>query len=241
MEEIICPHCGVAQKIDPNQKTAFCSFCGSSLTEVLKDLQEDQKAQLIDKMATNIPKPQSNHKKSHNSSHLPFSDNQQIPSLPRVSHKSKFTDQIRSTGPPSFQATIDETTFPSKQKNARLEFPQLEKNIVIPSNLQIYHFGRNILIPLVSPKKFDVEWLNSISRVRKQSNNSIRQHFKIFRTNDGKYFIEDQLSRWGTWVNREQIKNRGKFPLKDGDRIELMLSKPNIKQIFPFVIIFRLT
>ena len=96
-----------------------------------------------------------------------------------------------------------------------------------------------MIIPLVNPNKFDIEWLNSISRVRKESSGQIKQHLLITRLQNGTYYIEDNQSRWGTWVNRQQIKGKGKIQIQNGDRIELMLSKPNVKQIFPFVIMFR--
>ncbi|MHA1612713.1 MAG: FHA domain-containing protein, partial [Promethearchaeota archaeon] len=122
---------------------------------------------------------------------------------------------------------------------ALLVFPQIQKSIQIQSNQNDFYFGRNSILPLVSPQDYDTEWLNSISRVRKDNNNRIvHQHFRLQKDSSGNYSIEDSRSRWGTWVNRQQIKGRGAILLANGDKIELMLSKPNTKQIVPFEIMF---
>jgi hypothetical protein len=233
MEKIplICPHCGTGQNIDPNKERAFCSFCGSSITEVLKDLKKDEQ----DKRTQPSPSP----------SHIPFSGQQSIPSLPRSINLSKKPSPLFQPSHKNspFQSPVEQTTFPQQQNQqpsaAKLKFPQIHNELRIPYIPAIFHFGRNLIIPLASPDRFDVSWLNSISRVRKQNNMVIHQHFTIMRGNNGKYYIEDNKSRWGTWLNRNQIKNLGKKELKNGDKIELMLSKPDVKQIIPFVILFE--
>ena len=227
LTQIICPHCGTSQQIDSNKDRAFCTFCGSSITEVLKDLNNDDQ----NKRTQPSPSP----------GHLPFSGQQSIPSLPRSVNLSKKPNplfQPQKNIP--FQSPVTQTTFPNQQpSSAKLKFAQINQEIRIPYIPAIFHFGRNLIIPLVSSDKFDISWLNSISRVRKQNNRVIHQHFTIMRGSNGKYYIEDNASRWGTWVNRNQIKNLGKKELNNGDKIELMLSKPNIKQVIPFVIIFE--
>ena len=125
----------------------------------------------------------------------------------------------------------------ASKKEAFLYFPQINQKVIIPTNSSIFHFGRNTILPLVNPNEFDIEWLNSISRIRKQNQQILKDHFKIIR-DKGAFFIEDTQSRWGTWLNRQQIKGKGMVRLKNGDKIELMLSKPSIKNVFPFVIKF---
>ena len=230
--DINCPHCGTTQITElTTSKNAFCSFCGSSLLGVLDDIRKNQHQSLGNRENVGI---------SNNSAGLPFSSPENVPSLPRAQFNQ--TDPFQTSNSSQhvpFQTIIEQTSFPTKQFKATLTFSQLNKSINLPINDPVFHFGRNLILPIVDKTKFDVVWLNTISRIRKQNHQVVHQHFTITRTNDGRYFIEDKLSRWGTWLNRNQIKNKGKTQLHNGDRIELMLSKPNVKQVFPFVIIFE--
>ncbi len=122
---------------------------------------------------------------------------------------------------------------------AFLDMPQIKQKILIPPHNKEFHFGRNNVLGLIGPsQEYDLEWLNSISRVQKGKNNKfVRQHFFITKENN-QFYIEDKQSSWGTWVNGRQIKGLGKIPLKNGDKIELKLGKPGVDQIIPFVLHF---
>ena len=115
-----------------------------------------------------------------------------------------------------------------------------DQKILIPAKNTEFYFGRNIILSLIGPsQKYDLEWLNSISRVQKdQRNNVIREHFIIYKDRYGAYYIEDRGSSWGTWVDGRQIKGLGKVQLRGGAKIELKLAKPGVDQIVPFIIQF---
>ena len=217
--EIVCPFCGSTKKVSANDTSIICNFCGSSLKDIAKEFltqaEEEKKQQ-------NVKPPVY----------------QNIPSFP-ISQKLQKS-QLKSSQPRQFPFRFrTKPKKPTPSKEAFLYFPQLNQKVIIPSNASIFHFGRNIILPLVNSNEFDVEWLNSISRIRKQNQKVYKYHFKIKRDKKGLYFIEDTESRWGTWLNRTQIKGKGKKSLGNGDKIELMLSKPNIKNVVPFVIKFN--
>jgi len=217
--EIVCPHCGSTKKITANDVSITCDFCGSSLKDIAKEFlthaEEEKKQQ-------NVKPPVY----------------QNMPSFP-ISQKLQKS-QLKSSQPRQFPFRFKaKPRRPTPSKETFLYFPQINQKVIFPSKASIFHFGRNIILPLVNPNDFDVEWLNSISRIRKQNHQIYKYHFKITRDKKRKYFIEDTESRWGTWLNRKQIKGKGRIPMKNGDKIELMLSKPNIKNVFPFVIKFN--
>ena len=128
---------------------------------------------------------------------------------------------------------------PQSSGQAHLHFAQFNISIAVPVNTPEFHFGRNLLFPLVDSQKYDVDFLNAISRIKFDPQNRIvGEHFIIWRDKRGNYFIEDNNSKWGTWVNKQQIKGRGKVPLKKNDAIELMLAKQNSRTVFPLLINF---
>ncbi len=216
--EIVCPHCGSTKKISSRDKLINCDFCGSSLSDIAKEFLINAEEE---KKGPNVIPPVY----------------QNIPSFP-ISQKLQKS-QSKGTQPRQFPFRFgNKPKRTTSSKEVFLYFPQINQKVIIPSNTSIFHFGRNTILPLVNPNEFDVEWLNSISRVRKQNHQIFKYHFIIIRDRKGLFFIEDKESRWGTWLNRSQIKGKGKIALKNGDKIELMLSKPNIKNVFPFVIKF---
>lgn len=232
---ISCPYCGKRMDISLSRtkaKDVICELCGSPLAEEALDAIKNYKP------------PSRTNTKSTNSvqatSSSTFPTNDETPSFPSpISAPESATIQpIRN-----FPFQVGESRSPMKTSvsanEAILIFPQINQKIKIPTNSSFFHFGRNVILPLVSPSQFDVEWLNSISRVQKQHSRVIKEHFKIRHDTAGKYYLEDNQSRWGTWINRQQIKNKGEIPLMNGDKIELMLSKPNTKKVFPFEIIFQ--
>ena len=217
--EIVCPFCGSTKKVLSNDSKINCDFCGSSLSDIAKEFlshaEEEKKQQYV--------KP-------------PVYQN--IPSFP-ISQKLQRS-QLKSSQPRQFPFRFRaKPKGPTSSKDVFIYFPQINQKVLIPTNASIFHFGRNTILPLVNPNDFDVEWLNSISRVRKQNHQIYKYHFKIIRDKKGLFYIEDKESRWGTWLNRQQIKGKGKKKLVNEDKIELMLSKPNIKNVFPFVIKFN--
>ena len=219
MSEIVCPHCGSTKKVLTQNKIINCDFCGSSLSDIAKEFlynaEEEKKQQKVTPPVY-----------------------QNMPSFP-ISQKLQKS-QLKSAQPRQFPFRFrNKPSDPTPSKEAFLYFPQINQKVIIPSNESIFHFGRNTILPLVNPNEFDVEWLNSISRVRKQDHQINKYHFLIKRDKKGLFSIEDTESRWGTWLNRQQIKGKGNNSLRNGDKIELMLSKPNIKNVFPFVIKFN--
>lgn len=50
-----------------------------------------------------------------------------------------------------------------------------------------------------------------------------REHIRIFRGEDGNYYLEDLDSKNGTWVNGKQVK-AAIVPLRDGDEIQIALA-----------------
>jgi hypothetical protein len=211
----------------------LCELCGSDITDVLKEVSATINAPSVPIQPT-IPAPVSQNRQNS----LP--DYQNMPAFP-ISAILKQTHPRLSPNRP----TVDGQTSmpgiqPSPGSGAMLQFPQLKQKILIPNNVSEFYFGRNAILPLVNPAEYDVEWLNSISRVQKDPQyRVVKQHFTITRDQSGNYFIEDSQSAWGTWVNRQQIKNKGKVQLRNGDKIELMLSKPMVQTIFPLVILFQ--
>lgn len=215
----------------PSQKSdVICELCGSPLNdqvnEAIKNYKPGPQPTPINKsipeqadLGDNLPTPSQN---------TPF---------PRSAQNSSISPPFSSPVSPT---SSDKAVPPIG--GALLVFPQINKQIKISPNEQVFYFGRNTVLPLVSPVDYDVEWLNSISRVRKDKlNRIIHQHFVLRKERGGQYTIEDNQSRWGTWVNRQQIKGRGPIPLINGDKIELMLSKPGTKKIVPFEIVFYTT
>ncbi|MHA1674552.1 MAG: FHA domain-containing protein [Promethearchaeota archaeon] len=216
--QITCPYCGKIMEITSSSaqnQDVICELCGSPINDevktAIKNYQPPVKAAnqgQAQVQKTPFPKP-----------------NVIAPAKQTISAPS-----FSSQGGKSMQPPIN---------GALLVFPQIQKRIQIQSHENEFFFGRNSILPLVNPGDYDTEWLNSISRVRKDNyNRIIHQHFRIQKDSTGNYTIEDSRSRWGTWVNRQQIKGRGAIPLAKGDKIELMLSKPGTKQIVPFEIIF---
>ncbi|MHA1519289.1 MAG: FHA domain-containing protein [Promethearchaeota archaeon] len=208
-------------------KEVICENCGSPLNEEVKTAIKnyrpptnvDNRSYGSNQFQTNVPSPTQVQNTPFPKSYIKSRANQSISAPP-------FAPQ----GNKQLQPPIN---------GALLVFPQIQKSIQIQSNQNDFYFGRNSILPLVSPQDYDTEWLNSISRVRKDNNNRIvHQHFRLQKDSSGNYSIEDSRSRWGTWVNRQQIKGRGAILLANGDKIELMLSKPNTKQIVPFEIMF---
>lgn len=207
----------------------ICELCGSPINDEVK------------LAAKNYTPPQNIQDRSYGSNQYSVA---QAPTP-----KSQNTPFPRPTisaipAPPEFiKNSINSTPSIQSQhppiNGALLLFPQINKRINIEPNEDVFYFGRNTILPLVSPQDYDVEWLNSISRVRKDNfNRIVHQHFLLRKDSSGHFTIEDNRSRWGTWVNRQQIKGRGPIPLMNGDKIELMLSKPGTKQIVPFEILF---
>ncbi|RLI64896.1 MAG: hypothetical protein DRO88_06065 [Promethearchaeia archaeon] len=215
----------------PSQKLdVICELCGSPLNEQVNEAIKNYKPDAHPSGDyKSIPK--------QNGTSLNISQPPQTTPFPRSAQQPSTT--------PSFSSPI--TPFSPRAAippidGALLVFPQINKQIKISPKEHIFYFGRNTILPLVSPVDYDVEWLNSISRVKKDKfNRIIHQHFIIRKESSGQYSIEDNQSRWGTWVNRQQIKGRGHIPLINGDKIELMLSKPGTKKIVPFEIIFYAT
>ncbi len=229
--EIVCPYCGKNMQItiDPTKKIeAVCELCGSPLIDEVKTALATSSG--MGSPLASIPSSPSFSKGS-------------FPSLEQTKPTKDLSPNPESSGqlPPSplpTQSKMIKTVTRPTGGEAWLVLPQLNQKIIIPFAANAYHFGRNVILPLVSPQTFDVEWLNSISRVRKQNAQVVGFHFVITRGRTGQFFIEDMQSRWGTWINRQQIKGRGEMPLKNGDRIELVLSKPNVKEIYSLVIEF---
>ena len=234
--EIICPYCGNIMKMKISANTdpdVVCELCGSPLKdEVIKAKQD------IGQNAARDPfmSPPSNQVAPHSFGNPPANPSG-MPSFP--------VSQIARGSAPPFpdpsRSDLQQALGKPPSGSATLNFPQIKQKITILSHEDIFHFGRNTILPLVNPANYDVEWLNSISRVQKDASRRIhRQHFMITKDSRGNYAIEDQNSRWGTWVNKHQIKGKGGIKLNNGDKIELMLSKPNVKAIFPFTIEFTI-
>ncbi|UYP45115.1 hypothetical protein NEF87_001400 [Candidatus Lokiarchaeum ossiferum] len=232
---ISCPYCGKQMQISLSRtkaKDVICELCGSPLSEEAFKAIKDYKP------------PSRTGTKSSNSEHVTqsttFPSSNETPAFPSPTHTPEPA-KIQPVRNFPFQVgeARSPISAPSISNEAFLIFPQINQKIKIPTTSSYFHFGRNVILPLVSPSQFDVEWLNSISRVQKQHARVIKEHFKIRRDSAGKFYLEDNQSRWGTWINRQQIKNKGEIPLMNGDKIELMLSKPNTKKVFPFEIIFQ--
>jgi hypothetical protein len=231
--KIQCPYCFKSMEITLSRskaKDVICEFCGSPLGEEAMKAIKDYK-----------PPSRTSEKPLHSD---PPTKAASFPSYetPPAFPPPKQQETHRPIEPAkSFPFKVGAPKFPQKtlQKEACLIFPQIHQKIPIPASQSIFHFGRNIIIPLVSASKFDIEWLNSISRIQKQNRKVIRAHFSIRHDPSGKYFIADRNSRWGTWLNRKQIKDRGEISIMNGDKIELMLSKPDTKDVFPFEIQFQ--
>ena len=60
---------------------------------------------------------------------------------------------------PAFPAPVTGT--------AQLRTLQINQAITIPDSVNEFHFGRSTIYYLFDEKKYDLEWLNSISRVQK--------------------------------------------------------------------------
>lgn len=217
--------------INEKSNEVLCKFCNSNISdlaqETLRNAREARKSSKpsVVQQKASFPPPTPTYA--------------QAPAFPSASQVPPGVQQTSPVRSFPFQMNQPKTKQPLSAKRALLVFPQLGQQMNIPSNTPIFHFGRNSILPLVSPAQFDVEWLNSISRVRKQKHRVVHQHFTIRRDAGGNCFIEDTKSRWGTWVNRQQIKGKGEIALNHGDKIELMLSKPNEKSVFQFVILFQ--
>ncbi|TFH28796.1 MAG: FHA domain-containing protein [Promethearchaeota archaeon] len=216
--QITCPYCGKIMEITSSSaqnQDVICELCGSPINDEVKIAITNYQPPV---KAENLGQAQVQK--------TPFPKSDLISPTNQATNVPSFTSQ----GSQSMRPPIN---------GALLVFPQIQKQVQIQSNQNDFYFGRNSILPLVSPQDYDTEWLNSISRVRKDNyNRIIHQHFRIQKDSTGNYSIEDSLSRWGTWVNRQQIKGRGAIPLANGDKIELMLSKPDTKQIVPFEIMF---
>jgi pSer/pThr/pTyr-binding forkhead associated (FHA) protein len=226
---IFCPHCGSQIQIKGNTapKVAIvCEFCGSDLTDHLKTIGNAQPVEDI-----GDPSPDE-HGQLPNYNDLPAFPVSQIsrPNIP--SNQPSGATQMQTQMP--FPTAAKQITGPY------IKILQINQNIPIPTTEKEFHFGRNTIYNLFNPMQYDVEWLNSISRVQKNDRGQVeREHFIIYIQSGGKYSIEDKNSRWGTWVNKSQIKGKGKIAIKNGDKIELILFKPGNKSVFPFVIEFH--
>jgi len=225
--KIICPYCGSSNSISEQKKDVSCQYCGSNLSDLAKETLRNAREARKSSTPTIVPQQAS--------FPPPAPTSTQTSAFPSASHTPSGTSHKSPARSFPFQMNRPK----SKIKLGVLVFPQLQQSLDIPTSSPVFHFGRNSILPLVSPARFDVGWLNSISRVRKQKHRVVHQHFIIRRDTSGNYFIEDTKSRWGTWVNRQQIKGHGEIALKHGDKIELMLSKPNEKSVFQFVILFQ--
>ncbi len=232
--KISCPYCG--KNLTYNFKTRkkieiICELCGSPLddevAEALKNYKPPKNQQNSDFNVNNASVNRVNYENSQN-----FPSPTEDRPNKRIVPNMKF--------PFGMGASKASPIKDNSKSDASLSFPQIQQKIIFPASQAIFHFGRNIILPLVSPASFDIVWLNSISRIQKQNHKVIRSHFQIRRDNSGNYFIEDKNSRWGTWLNKQQIKNKGEIQIFSGDKIELMLSKPNTSNIFPFEIIFQI-
>jgi FHA domain len=214
--ELKCPYCGTSMQIDSSLKEFICEYCGSSLTDHLKQVKK------------NLPKSPINSPSGAASSNI-----QQNPNLmPNPRQTPAF---LKSTAPQN----VPKPKISIPSKGAVLEVAQINNFIQIPSSTNPYYFGRNTLIKMIDPKNYNIEWLNSISRIHKDPNSGqiIKAHFMISKVKK-KYLIEDKQSSWGTWLNGKQIKGKGKFEIKKGEKIELMLSVPKNKAVLPFTLIF---
>jgi len=224
--EFFCPFCGNKLKIDV--KNAFprdvvCDLCGSSVLSQAKDAydhyQTDQKGSSPGEPVGPLAAPK-----------------YQVPPAFPISQIAKNSGQ---TSKQFAETQMAPPPIPLKGQ-IRIFFPQFNQAVNIPSNEKEFHFGRNLILPLVNPNQYDVEFLNSISRIRTDDKGHfIGEHFILYNDLKGKFFIEDKNSKWGTWVNKAQIKGRGKVEIKKGDSIELMLSKPGVRTIFPLVGLFQ--
>lgn len=222
---INCPYCGHRMEFDflaSQIPEVICELCGSPLndeiTEAIKNYNLSIKSKTESMYQTNQYGSGAKHQQVGSQTPFPKSSSRPIQTPP-------FSSPINT---PSSSSTP--SSLPPKN-GALLVFPQIHKQIQILPTETVFYFGRNTILPLVSPSEYDVEWLNSISRVKKDSyKRIIHQHFIIRKERNGQYTIEDNRSRWGTWVNRQQIKGRGPIPLINGDKIELMLSKPGTKK-----------
>jgi hypothetical protein len=226
MVSIFCPFCGTEHQLDvkpPVTKDVICAFCQSNLKDHINSMNFTAGSPPIP-----AETPPVNALPQYND----------MPDFPR----SVLRPGANATAMPFPQANAPAVpAFPQAQKlTTYLELRQFKLKIPIPDGVPEFHFGRNTFFGMVDPNQYDVEWLNSISRVQKDAQGKIaREHFIIHRGSGNKYYIEDRVSRWGTWVNRTQIKGKGKIEIKNGDNIELILFKPNETKAFPFIITFH--
>jgi hypothetical protein len=227
--QITCPYCGkimnltqISAKVD-----VVCELCGSPLNEEVKAAMKNYKP----------PQNVGDRRYASNQYHEGMINVAQVQNVPFPKSGAAAMPSTPPVIAPQGKSPLSPRSPPVN--GGLLVFPQINKQITVEPNLDVFFFGRNTILPLINPNDYDIEWLNSISRVRKDAYNRIvHQHFKLAKDGTGHYTIEDSRSRWGTWVNRQQIKGRGPIPLSNGDKIELMLSKPNTKKIVPFEIYF---
>lgn len=226
---IFCPHCGsqIQLKSNVNPKVPIiCEFCGSELTDHLKNMGNAQPS-----IEMGVPQ-------NEEPSQLPSYND--LPAFPQSQMIRPGTNPAQSSGATQMQTQMPFPTAAQQLSGPYIKILQINQNIPIPESEKEFHFGRNTIYNLFNPMQYDVEWLNSISRVQKNDKGQVqRQHFIIFIQSGNKFLIEDKNSRWGTWVNKTQIKGKGKVPIKNGDKIELILFKPGVKSVFPFVIEFH--
>ncbi len=224
MKEANCPYCGHKMGINTlnlSSQDIICEYCGMSIKDFIEEgIRSGQFGDAYDAFPQKsaYPKPPSQH-------------------LPGMTIASPESPESPIHLPKAKQVI---PTKPSKGE-ALLIMPQINQFIRIPPKMMLLHFGRNSVLSLIQPSpNIDLEWLNSISRIKRdQYNQILRDHFHIIRTKIGHYYIEDAGSSWGTWLNGTQIKAKGRTRIRNGDKIELMMSKPGIQSVYPFIIQFK--
>jgi hypothetical protein len=232
---IYCPYCGNGIQLEvkpPVTQDFFCEFCGSSIKEHVVEAVKNVNASTPPaETPVGIP-PQVV---------VPPPIYNKVPAFPlsQISRSPQSGQIGTSANVSNIQTPFPQVSSPNSQGSAYLQMNQIQQTVTIPNNVSEFHFGRNTIYSLVNPTQYDVEWLNSISRVQTDEKGKVtREHFIIYQKGNS-YQIEDRSSRWGTWVNKQQIKGKGKTALHKGDKIELVLFKPGMSNTFPFVIDFN--
>lgn len=232
---IYCPYCGNGIQLDvkpPVTKDIFCEFCGSSIKEHVVEAVKNVSANAI---------PAENPTDAPAQVNITPPVYNKLPAFPlsQISRSPQSGQIENPTNVNNVQMPAPQVPVSKGPGTAFLIMNQIQQSVTIPSNVTQFHFGRNTIYSLVNPTQYDVEWLNSISRVQTDEKGKVlREHFIIYRQGNS-YQIEDRSSRWGTWVNKQQIKSKGKTALHKGDKIELVLFKPGMSNTFPFVIEFN--
>jgi hypothetical protein len=231
MKETNCPYCGHKMSINTlnlSSQDIICEYCGMSIKDFVEE--KIRTGQFGQEMGS-YPQAQQYQQ--------PI-----IPNNPNISQPPVHSPNVSPISPISpVQLPKAQQIVPSSatKGEALLIMPQINQFLRIAPKTLLFHFGRNSVLSLIKPgHNVDLEWLNSISRIKRDKYNQvIRDHFNITRTKIGQYYIEDAGSSWGTWINGNQIKGKGRTRLRDGDKIELMMSKPGIKTVYPFVMEFK--